>query len=174
MKKKDFGYFPDVKKKVEKQKSLFRQRTKEKIYDDFSTSIQLLEKTATSKFPSEPIRKQLGQGHSLIRAVGRLYCKIVNRFILSPLVTSCICFECSSLSVWPWRIFWWPGQSLSSLGFSVNLLRRRAGTGKQLEFKQNYPVFSQFSYNNKIFQNFLILQKLHGGGSAFSTAIKEE
>ena len=101
MKKKDFGYFPDVKKKVEKQKSLFRQRTKEKIYDDFSTSIQLLEKTATSKFPSEPIRKQLGQGQSLIRVVGRLCYKIVNRFILSPLVTSCICFECSSLSVWP-------------------------------------------------------------------------
>ena len=68
MRKKDFGYFSEVKKKVEKQKSLFRERTKEKIYDDFSTSIQLLEKTATSKFPSEPIRKHLGQGLSVISA----------------------------------------------------------------------------------------------------------
>ena len=80
MKKKDFGYFPDAKKKVEKQKSLFRERTKEKIFDDFSTSIQLLEKTATSKFPSEPIRKQLGQGLSVIwaacvvKSLTDLYC----------------------------------------------------------------------------------------------------
>ncbi|CAG5110324.1 Oidioi.mRNA.OKI2018_I69.chr2.g4736.t1.cds [Oikopleura dioica] len=59
LKRKDFGFLPDLHKKVEKQKSLFRQRTKEKIFDDFSTSVQLLEKSPKSSFPVESIRKQL-------------------------------------------------------------------------------------------------------------------